>query len=150
MRNIIFAISFLMFSLSAFAQKSPVSWSFSANKKSGQEYELVLTADIDNGWYIYSQHLDEGGPVPTSFEFKEGSNVQLLGETAESGAKRKEGIDELFGMNVIKYADRVIFKQRAKINDASRPIRGTLEYMTCDDNQCLPPRTVEFEISLNN
>jgi hypothetical protein len=150
MRNMIFGISLLLCSLSALAQKNPVSWTFSANKIGGEEYELVLTADVESGWYIYSQHLDEGGPIPTSFEFEASGNVQLLGKTAESGPKRKEGLDELFGMNVIKYAGRVIFKQRAKITDASQPVRGTLEYMTCDDNQCLPPRTVVFEIPLKN
>ncbi len=31
---------------------------------------------------------------------------------------------------------------------ANAIVKGTLEYMVCDDAQCLPPETVEFSISV--
>src|ERR1039457_6718004 len=30
---------------------------------------LVFTAKIDKGWHLYSQFVDAGGPIPTSFKF---------------------------------------------------------------------------------
>lgn len=148
--NKIFSLAglLLLLSVSAFAQRSPVSWSFRADKVEGDTYQLVFTADVDNGWYIYSQHLDEGGPIPTSFSFEESKHFELLGETGEEARKRKEGMDELFGMNVIKFGEQAVFTQRIRVEDPSQPVKGSLEFMTCDDEQCLPPKTAPFEITL--
>lgn len=148
MKSFIVQIACCLFAVGLSAQPSPVAWTFDAARLGGQEYELRLTAVLDDGWYLYSQHLDDGGPIPTSFLFEESDHVVLLGETEEEGANRKEGMDELFGMNVVKYGERVVFKQRVRVSDANRPVAGQLEFMTCDDNRCLPPRTVEFEIPL--
>jgi len=35
-----------------------------------------------------------------------------------------------------------------KLNPGSRKIVGTIEYMVCNDRQCLPPKEVEFKIKL--
>ena len=45
----------------------PVHWNFEKNQISENQYELVFTADIDPDWAIYSQSVDEGGPIPTTF-----------------------------------------------------------------------------------
>lgn len=148
MKNFIVSIVSLFFALSLGAQPTPVEWTFGANQLDGGEYELTLTALVNDGWYIYSQHLDEGGPIPTSFTFRESDHYALVGQTEEEGPHRQEGMDELFGMNVVKYGERVVFKQRIRVSDASRPVEGQLEFMTCDDNRCLPPRTVNFRIPL--
>jgi thiol:disulfide interchange protein DsbD len=148
MKNLILSIVSLLAVVSLDAQPAPVKWTFEANRVQGQEYELTFTALVNDGWYIYSQHLDEGGPIPTSFTFQESDHYALLGRTEEEGSHRQEGMDELFGMNVVKYGERVVFKQRIRVSDASRPVEGQLEFMTCDDNRCLPPRTVNFRIPL--
>ncbi len=149
MKQLIFSIVSLFLAFSLAAQPAPVEWTFEATRVQGQEYELVFTAIVEDGWYIYSQHLDEGGPIPTSFTFQESAHYTLLGQAEEEGPHRQEGMDELFGMNVVKYGERVVFKQRIRVSDASRPVEGQLEFMTCDDNRCLPPRTVNFRIPLS-
>lgn len=148
MKNLILSIVSLFAVVSLKAQPTPVEWRFEANRVQGQEYELTFTALVNDGWYIYSQHLDEGGPIPTSFIFQESDHYALLGQTEEEGPHRQEGMDELFGMKVVKYGERVVFKQRIRVSDASRPVEGQLEFMTCDDNRCLPPRTINFRIPL--
>lgn len=148
MKDLIFAFCWCLFALPALAQQNPVSWSYSAEKVNDQEYNLLFTADVDNGWYIYSQHLDAGGPIPTSIDFDEGDHYSIVGEVEEAGDNRKEGLDELFGINVIKYGDRVVFSQRIQVTDTEKPVTGRLEFMTCDDQRCLPPKTVNFRIDL--
>lgn len=121
----------------------PVKWSQQYRKVDGQTYDLVLTARLDPGWYIYSQHLTGDGPIPTSFVFEPGSHYTRIGEVSESGDK-KEGYDPIFDMDVVKFGREAVFTQRIRWTDPSRPVVGMLEFMTCDDERCLPPKEVDF------
>lgn len=150
MRIALFSLA-LFLGLTATAQiLTPVSWTTSAKHIEGDEFELLFTAVLDDGWTLYSQHTaPEDGPVPTSFHFTEGDHYERLGEVKESGGKKKEGIDPFFDVNVIKFVKGpVLFKQRVKVLDYSRPVVGYLEYMTCDDERCLPPTDEEFSFTL--
>lgn len=123
----------------------PVKWDLKIDKTGDGSYLLVYTANIDDGWGIYSQHSDEKGPVPTNFNFGEGTHFELVGEVAEKG-DRKEEIDPLFdNAKVVKYPHGpVTFTQTIKITDPSVPVKGYLEYMACDDEKCVGPFDVEF------
>ena len=51
----------------SFAQiLNPVKWELSVVPVETLEYEMVFTANIDENWAIYSQFLEEGGPLPLS------------------------------------------------------------------------------------
>lgn len=129
------------------AQK-PVQWSFEARKVSDTEYDLLVTAQVSKGWYIYSQYMEsDEGPIPTSFVFEGNENYELVGETKEEG-HRKEAFDDIFGITLIKYSNQVQFTQRILLKGSLEKISGSLDFMTCDDERCLPPTTVEFEIAL--
>ena len=149
-RSFLLTLFSLLLAFSGAGQiKNPVRWSTSWTKVCGQEAELVFTATIDPGWYVYSQFLEDGGPIPTSFQFKAGAHFQLLGKAKEEG-KRKEGFDEIFGMNVVKFSGTVNFRQRVKVLDPQAPVTGYLEYMTCDNEQCLPPTEEDFSFDLSS
>ncbi len=140
---------FLSLAYSGYSQiLTPVSWETSWDKLDESTYELRFKASIDEGWYIYSQHIEEGGPIPTSFFFSDPDALEFLTEMEESGPERKEGLDPVFDMQVIKYAREVTFSQRVKVNDPSQPIEGYLEFMTCDDSRCLPPTEEDFAFIL--
>ena len=141
--------SVLLFSIqNLFAQLNPVKWSYTSEKVSDQEYDLIITANVDPGWYIYSQYLEsDDGPIRTSFNFSENEAFKLMGQTKENG-KKKEGFDDLFGMNVIKYSGTTQFVQRIKLSAPLQEVSGYLEFMTCDDDQCLPPKEIDFAIKL--
>lgn len=129
---------------------NPVKWKVYHQKVNSSEYDLVFEAAIDDGWYIYSQYLEsDDGPVRTSFEFTELSGANLQGKTSESG-KKKSGFDEIFQMNVVKFASKAVFRQRIKVSDPSKgyTIAGGYEFMTCDDSRCLPPTYKEFSIQI--
>ncbi|MEL7424858.1 MAG: cytochrome c biogenesis protein CcdA [Bacteroidota bacterium] len=127
----------------------PVKWEMTSEAVAADEFDLTFTARIDEGWSIYSQHTDDAGPVPTAFYFDDGDHYTRSGEVAEKG-KKKEGPDPLFGgVTVIKFPEGpVVFTQRVKVTDFSKPITGFLEFMTCDDERCLPPTEVDFSFTL--
>lgn len=137
----------LLFSNITFSQVNPVKWEYAAKKISEEEFEVTFTATVDNGWNIYSQHTDPSGPVPTSFNFEENTNLEFIGETVETG-KKKEAFDELFGVQVIKFGGVVTFTQKVKSMGGGNSVTGYLEYMSCDDEKCLPPKDIDFEILL--
>ena len=150
-KNVWLVVSLLIFSLSAANAQilEPVTWSFSSKMIKSGEYDLIITANMEPKWSIYSQYTEDSGPIPTSFTFEQGSHYTRVGPVKESG-KKKEGPDPLFGdVVVIKfYEGPVVFTQRVKVTDVSKPISGFLEFMTCDDERCLPPTEVEFSFSL--
>lgn len=130
------------------AQLNPVTWTYDAVKINDQEYDLRMTAKCEGGWYIYSQYLEsEDGPIATSFSFEPNANLSLVGKITESGHK-KEGFDEMFGMNIIKFSDEVVFTQRIRILADTPSLGGVVTYMTCNNEKCLPPKDVSFSILL--
>lgn len=147
LRFITLSVCMLVCSL-AFSQFSPVNWSYSAEKVNAKEYKIMFTAEIESGWYVYSQFLEDGGPIATSFTFTN-DGLETLGTAEEESNYKKENFDELFGMKLIKYAEKVTFVQKVKITDDLKTAKGYLTFMTCNDESCLPPKDVEFEIELN-
>jgi hypothetical protein len=131
------------------AQNSdPVSWSFSAKKIADKTYEVHLTATIASPWHMYSQNSPEGGPLPTKVEFAKNPLVTLDGKTKEVG-KMETKFEDVFGVDVKQYAGKVDFVQVVKLkSNVKTNISGNVEFMACDESQCLPPKTVPFTIAL--
>ena len=148
MRKIVFLLVSMVFSLATFAQiKDPVKWTATSKKKAGG-YEVVLTATLPKPWHIYSQHTGDGGPVATSFKFSKNPLVTFDGNVKELG-KLKEQYDKLFDTKVKYYGDKVDFVQTVKVKgNVKTNVNVTVEYMTCDDSQCLPPTKKTFNVSL--
>ncbi len=149
MKKTLLLLSVLAFGYSLSAQiLTPVKWNTSYKQVSENEFDLIFTAAIEDGWVIYSQYLSgDDGPVPTHFYFDESSHFELVGKSQESG-NRKEAFDNVFKMNLIKFSKKAIFTQRVRVNDLSKPIKGYFEFMTCDDERCLPPTEEEFSFQL--
>ncbi len=126
--------------------ETPVSWTLSQERLSENEFMLIYEADIDEGWYVYSQYLEDGGPIPTSFFYDDNENAKVA-KTAEEIGKAKSGFDSMFEMEVTKYANKVTFKQKVKII-ANTSLTGYFTYMTCDDEKCLPPTDEDFSFDL--
>ncbi|MBC7912709.1 MAG: thioredoxin family protein [Pyrinomonadaceae bacterium] len=132
---------------SGFAQiENPVKWSFASKVLDKNTAELILKADIQPGWHLYSQFIAEGGPIPTSFTFNPSKEYSLIGKATES-PKPISAFDTNFNMKIAWFEKQVIFRQVIKIAK-SATITGKLEYMVCNDEKCLPPTEVEFNIPI--
>jgi len=134
----------LLLALPAFAQiLEPAKWQFSQESLGNEEYLLHFDVTLDKGWNIYSQFISDEGPVPTSFTFEKNKKVEIIGIAEEKGEHVKEGMDEIFGIMLKKYTEHVRFTQKVKAKDGAELI-GYVEFMTCDDEKCLPPTQVDF------
>lgn len=146
--------SFLAFAGLAQLQKikaaDPVKWTFSwqASKDAPDEIVLEMKAVIEKGWHTYSQQASAEGPVPTTFSFEKDSlKYQLTGKTGEPAGEKK--MDEAFGAEVISFEENVVFLQKIKrLSKSPFRISGTVEFMCCNNMQCLPPKTIDFSFDI--
>ncbi|MBC7650679.1 MAG: hypothetical protein H7101_02900 [Deinococcales bacterium] len=148
MKKILVTILFSIGLLALHAQvQSPVSWKFEA-KKNGAVYNVIITATVDKHWHIYSQNTGKNGPVPTTITFKNNPLVTFNGKVKEIG-KLEKIYDKNFQTDVLFYSNKVVFTQALKVKAGIKTnISGTIEYMVCDDEKCLPPTKKTFDIKL--
>jgi hypothetical protein len=143
-------VAFLFFSIASFAQPvSPVSWTFTSKKLNDNVYEVQLVATIQSGWHLYSQNQpDNAIAQPTSFNFSKNPLVAFDGKVKEVG-KLEKYKDEKLEIAANQYSNKVTFVQKVKLKGKAKTnVSGKLEFQTCDDKKCLPPKTVNFSIAL--
>ncbi len=127
--------------------EDPVRWSYRSEKISDAEFDLVITANIEKGWHVYSQFIKEGGPIPTSFKFTPSKSYKLKGTVIEL-PKAVSAFDKNFDMQIAWHKEKVDFRQRIVLNVPNTTVSGMLEFMVCNDQKCLPPAEVEFKIQV--
>ena len=142
------AILMMTWGITKLTAQNPISWTFSGIELEKGVYQVVLTGTIEPGWATYSQTLESDmGPVPTSIQFEAGSHYSLVGSPIESG-ERSTHFDKVFEMNLTKFKNKAIFTQKMKVSDLSKPIKGVITYMACNEEMCLPPIDVPFSVSI--
>ena len=153
MRKYLLLLTVVFYSVFANAQiYDPVSWSTAVERTGENEYNLILRAQIEEGWHLYSQVVPQdgpfGSPIPTTIEFKEDANFEKLGGTSE-----EEGVtvdDKVFQMEIKYFEHSAEFVQSIKWNGTeSGVIAGTVEFMVCDDQSCLPPSLVDLTYNID-
>ncbi len=148
MKKIIFVFIAFLLGAAAFSQ-SPVSWLFSSKKISDKVYEVQMVATIQPGWHLYAQaQPDDAIAQPTSFRFNKHPLLAFDGKVKEIG-KLEKYKDETLDVSANQYSNKVTFVQVVKLKGkAKTAVTGKLEFQTCDDKKCLPPKTVPFTIAL--
>ncbi|WP_152286976.1 protein-disulfide reductase DsbD family protein [Flavicella marina] len=150
MKNIY--IAFLIgFIFTSYAQESTIKWETNVEATAENEYTLLFKAKLKDGWHLYSQHLEEGGPLATEFTFeKAGVDYELIGTTKES--ETHSAYEEIFEMETAYFEHEAIFKQKIKtLAPNITNITISAAYQTCDDQACTfePGELLEFSLSEN-
>ena len=127
----------------------PVKWTSSVEKISENEYNLVATATIENKWHLYSQNVPPDGPIATKFSYTTTSDFELVGNPSEEEGHTID--DPVFNMRIKYFEKNAVFKQRIKIlSKTVSEVKGAVEFMVCDDANCLPPTTKKLNFNLKN
>ena len=149
MKNVVAGFLVFLFAVNLNAQiLDPVTFTTSVEKISDTDYNLVVTATIESGWHLYSQDVPEDGPIATAFTFTDdNSKFQLVGKTAEGKGHTID--DPVFQMKIKFFENTATFKQHIRLltNDKI-DIVGEIEFMVCDDTQCLPPTYKDLSFSV--
>lgn len=129
--------------------QSPVSWNFTSKKIADKTFEVHLTADIQQGWHLYSQEQPEDAiAIPTSVKLNNNPLLKADGKVKEVGKMEKFN-DKNLGISANQYSEKVDFVQVVKLKSSAKTnVSGTVEFQTCNDKKCLPPKTVNFNVAL--
>lgn len=148
-KTILFLLGFFVAGFVFAQSESPVSWTFNSKKIAANIYELRLTATMQPGWHLYSQKQPADAVAqPTSFTFNSNPLLSLDGAVKEVG-KIEKFRDEKLDVSANQYSGKVDFVQVVKVKgNAKTNVTGKLEFQTCDDKKCLPPKTLPFSIAL--
>ena len=86
--------------------------------------------------------------MPTKFNYKTNPLLTIKGVPNEAGALQNKH-EEVFGVDVKYYDNKVTFTHTINLKSAVKTnISGTIEYMVCNESQCLPPKKVAFDLQL--
>lgn len=150
MKYLLSLFTLLLVATLALAQSgSKVKWAYTAKKLAANRYEVCITATIEKGWHLYSQKQSEDAiALPTTIRFNKNPLVVLVDGTKEVG-KLYDQYDKATASRSRFYSNKVEFVQvvttRGTVKTA---LSGEIEFMVCDDKQCLPPDKVKFSVSL--
>jgi len=127
----------------------PVKWTTRIKRISDTEFDIFYKAKIDKGWHVYSKNEVKDVPVATTLTFLNKKNsYELVGEIREG--KGHTAYEEVFEAEMKYFENKAIFKQKIKFNEKKALVVSKLEYVACNDGQCLPPEIVKFNFSYEN
>ena len=144
-----FGLFALLLSAAVLKAQNPVTWTFSTNKIADKTYEVHLTATIASGWHVYSQvQPADAIVIPTDIKLNSNPLLTLDGKIKEVG-KMEKFHDSRLDISANQYSGKVDFVQVIKLKaNAKTNITGSVEFQTCNDEKCLPPKTVNFSIAI--
>jgi len=126
-----------------------ISWKFSTNKLDGNKVEIICEATLEEGWHIYSSNLPENTAVPTSISLEESVDYSKVEGILEEPAPEKH-FDETFEAELAWFNGTAKFKQIVELKGQGDVIvKGYIESMICNDETCMPPEMVDFELTVS-
>jgi hypothetical protein len=131
----------------AMAQSSKqVNWTWSAKKIADKTYEIHMTATIGGDYHMYAQDAGGEGPIPTTFTFTKSPLFALDGVVKEKGQLVKK-FESAWSHDVKYYEKTVDFVQVVRLkSNVKTSLAGKVEFMVCNDHECLPPADVEIKV----
>jgi len=143
-------LSTFLFVTMAVSAQNPVTWTFTSKKLTDNSFEIHMVATIEKGWHLYSQEQPEDAIAgPTTFTITSNPLIEKVGKIKEIGKLQKFHDKEL-DISANQYSEKVEFVQTIKLKGkVNTSFSGSVEYQTCDDKKCLPPKTVNFKVALD-
>lgn len=105
----------------------PVKWTTKTNKISESDYELIIVANIEEDYHLYSQKVPDNGPLPTVFIFEDSDDYELIGSPSEE--EGHTAYDSTFEMDIKSFKNTAFyrasvgaFEHLENIQDLPKPI----------------------------
>ena len=132
--------------ITAFGQT--VTWKPTTEYLGGNDYRIVLEASIPQPYHMYDMQAYQNGPNPTTISFEQAEGVTLVGSVEEL-TKAHRYYDDRFQMEIGTYEGKARFAQKVKLASEKATIKALLEWMVCDDKNCMPPTDEELVIEIS-
>jgi len=112
----------------------------------GKPSQVALHFRIAQGLHINSHTPSDEFLIPTEFSIPEGSGVRLDAATYPAGTVMTLPIDPTTKLSV--YTGEFIIQARIVAAAGNHLVQGKLHYQACDQNQCMPPKTITVAIDV--
>ncbi|HLY70794.1 MAG TPA: protein-disulfide reductase DsbD domain-containing protein [Puia sp.] len=147
---VLFALVISSVNLITAQSSKQVNWTYTAKKIAENTYEVHMTASINGDYHLYAQDAGGDGPIPTAFTFSKNPVLQLNGKVKEVGNLVKK-FDKTWNHDLKYYEKNVDFVQVVKLKaNIKTDLIGKVEFMVCNDRQCLPPADVEIKVNVGS
>jgi Disulphide bond corrector protein DsbC len=147
-RIILFGLAILTGGLVMAQSSQEVKWAYTAKKIADKIYEVHMTAAIGGDYHLYAQDAGGDGPIATAFSFTKSPLFSLEGKVREQGQLIKK-FESAWSHDVKYYQNTVDFIQVVKLkSNLKTSLAGKVEFMVCNDRQCLPPSDVDIRVNV--
>ncbi len=112
----------------------------------GKPIPLALHFRIAQGLHINSHTPSEDYLIPTTFTIPDGAGVRLDAATYPAGTAMTLPADPTTKLSV--YTGEFTIQARIVATPGNHLVQAKLRYQACDQNQCLPPKTITVPIDV--
>jgi len=112
----------------------------------GKPSQVALHFRIAQGLHINSHTPNYEYLIPTTFSIPDGSGVQLDAATYPAGSLMTLTYDPTTKLSV--YTGEFIIQARIVATAGNHLVEGKLHYQACDNNACMPPKTITVAIDV--
>jgi len=147
-KTLLFGMAVLAGNILIAQSSKQVNWSYTAKKIADKTYEVHMTASIGGDYHLYAQDAGGEGPIPTSFTFTKSPLLALEGKVKENGRLVKK-FESAWNHDVKYYEKTVDFVQVVQLkSNVKTNLAGKVEFMVCNDHECLPPADVDIKVNI--
>lgn len=114
----------------------------------GKQLQVAFLINIIPGWHIYAKELSDEFLIPSELTIEENDHIKILKMYYPESISGKFDYSDVM---LQIYEGEVIFGALIKASDGiaqkEHILKAQLLYQACDDRSCLPPKTIDLEIS---
>lgn len=112
----------------------------------GKPNQVELHFRVAQGLHVNSHTPSEEFLIPTDLAIPDGSGVKLLAANYPAGTIISLPFDPKTRLSV--YTGEFIIQTRVVAAPGNHLVQAKLHYQACDQNQCMPPKTINVPIDV--
>jgi hypothetical protein len=112
----------------------------------GKASTVALHFRIGQGLHINSHTPKDAYLIPTTLAIPAASGVRLDGATYPAGVDFTLPVDPSTKLSV--YTGEFVITAQIAAQRGNHLVQGTLHYQACDNNACMPPKTIPVAIDV--
>ena len=112
----------------------------------GKPAEVALHFSVASGLHINSHTPTDEFLIPTTFSIPSSSSVRLQSATYPPGTPTTLPADPSMKLSV--YTGEFVIRAHIVATAGNHLVEGQLHYQACDNNQCMPPKTIQVAIDV--
>lgn len=112
----------------------------------GKPSPVSLHFRVAPGLHINSHAPSDDSYIPTAFSIPAGAGVRLDAASYPPGAVISLTIDPKTKLSV--YSGEFVVQARIVSTPGNHLVEGKLRYQACDNNECMPPKTITVPIDV--